>query len=174
MSNVLIGIIGVILFIGLALAGALFLGDRFSDTKTESDVASISTAMQQVADAMNLYRLENGVQDIKNQKADFLKAGNYLANVPNAKSPYGRTRSTEYLYQLHLNNDVYPDTHDEGGPIASYVTIGIGPSSDPQSRKICQSMAKRSQMGKIDTSGMPKEEIGCSETYSVLTAFKKI
>jgi len=36
MSNVLIGIIGVILFIGLALAGALFLGPRFQESTNNS------------------------------------------------------------------------------------------------------------------------------------------
>ena len=44
MSNVLIGIIGVILFIGLALAGALFLGPRFQ-AATISSKASATVVM---------------------------------------------------------------------------------------------------------------------------------
>lgn len=60
MSNVLIGIIGVILFIGLALAGALILGDDFKSSNAESKAAAISSMMQQSAQAVNMYQLKTG------------------------------------------------------------------------------------------------------------------
>lgn len=60
MSSVLIGIIGVILFIGLALAGALFLGPRFQESTNNSKAsAAIQTASQTVS-AYNLFTLEDG------------------------------------------------------------------------------------------------------------------
>ena len=60
MSNVLIGIIGVILFIGLALAGALFLGPRFQDSKISSSAAASVQALSQAANAVELYNLNEG------------------------------------------------------------------------------------------------------------------
>lgn len=60
MSNVLIGIIGVILFIGLALAGALFLGPRFQESTNNSRAAASVQAVAQVASAANMYRVQEG------------------------------------------------------------------------------------------------------------------
>jgi type II secretory pathway pseudopilin PulG len=59
-SNVLIGIIGVILFIGLALAGALFLGPRFQESTNNSKASAMVQAVSQVAHAANLYELQEG------------------------------------------------------------------------------------------------------------------
>ena len=60
MSNVLIGIIGVILFIGLALAGALILGDDFKSSKSDSDAAAIISQMGQASQALAMYELKTG------------------------------------------------------------------------------------------------------------------
>jgi hypothetical protein len=92
-SNVIIGIIGVILFIGLALAGASFLGGTLTDGRTQSDVAQIMTSGQQMAVATRLYRVKTGSQlpnTLNNPatliSADMLKAvpGNPIvpANTP--------------------------------------------------------------------------------------------
>jgi hypothetical protein len=59
-SNVLIGIIGVILFIGLALAGALILGDDFRTSRTTAEAATIQQQMTQVSAAYEMYRLKTG------------------------------------------------------------------------------------------------------------------
>ena len=64
MSNVLIGIIGVILFIGLALAGALFLGPRFQEASTNSKASAQVSAMKQLSDAVNMYELQEGQKDL--------------------------------------------------------------------------------------------------------------
>ncbi len=60
MSNVLIGIIGVILFIGLALAGALFLGPRFQEATLNSKASTMAQAIHQLASAANLYEVQEG------------------------------------------------------------------------------------------------------------------
>ncbi len=60
MSNVLIGIIGVILFIGLALAGALFLGPRFQNTSNETEAARYISEGAQISRAFELYGLNEG------------------------------------------------------------------------------------------------------------------
>ncbi len=61
MSNVLIGIIGVILFIGLALAGALFLGERFSNSRTQAEAARYMSEGSQISKAYEMFRLNEGV-----------------------------------------------------------------------------------------------------------------
>jgi hypothetical protein len=60
MSNVLIGIIGVILFIGLALAGALILGDDFKTASSSSKAAAMSSVLQQTAAAASMYEVKTG------------------------------------------------------------------------------------------------------------------
>ena len=60
MSNVLIGIVGVILFIGLALAGALLLGDDFKAANNDTKGAAVMQAMSQTASAVQMYQLKTG------------------------------------------------------------------------------------------------------------------
>jgi hypothetical protein len=60
MSNVLIGIIGVILFIGLALAGALILGDDFKNASNASKAATAIANLDQVTQAAAMYQLKTG------------------------------------------------------------------------------------------------------------------
>ena len=62
MSNVLIGIIGVILFIGLALAGAMILGDDFRSANVSSKATAHITRIQQVIAAAHMYQLKTGSQ----------------------------------------------------------------------------------------------------------------
>lgn len=72
MSNVLIGIIGVILFIGLALAGALFLGPRFQEATSASKASSTIQAVQQTTNALRMFELQEGRN---------LSAANYITNM---------------------------------------------------------------------------------------------
>ena len=60
MSNVLIGIIGVILFIGLALAGALILGDDFRSSRADTAAAASIQIISQVAHAASMRNLKLG------------------------------------------------------------------------------------------------------------------
>ncbi len=77
MSNVLIGIIGVILFIGLALAGALFLGPRFQEATLNSKTAAMAQAMSQVANASEMYFTMTG-RHITVDGSNALVTGGYL------------------------------------------------------------------------------------------------
>lgn len=86
MSNVLIGIIGVILFIGLALAGALFLGPRFQESTNNARASAAVQAVSQVASAANMFEVQEGrtAQVISDTTADNddLVERNYLKSVP--------------------------------------------------------------------------------------------
>jgi hypothetical protein len=83
-SNVLIGIIGVILFIGLALAGALFLGERFAQSRNTSVAASTIQAVTQVTNGINLYNTENGSPMAAATDPNVLAdpAARYLKSIP--------------------------------------------------------------------------------------------
>jgi type II secretory pathway pseudopilin PulG len=86
MSNVLIGIIGVILFIGLALAGALFLGPRFQQSTANAKAATIVQALQQIQSAENLYRTVEGKTIPSGSSGEALlatlRSGSYLKARP--------------------------------------------------------------------------------------------
>ena len=86
MSNVLIGIIGVILFIGLALAGALFLGPRFQESVNNSKAAAVVQSVSQVAHAANLYEVNEGKPFVstttESTGVDGLIAGSYIKSRP--------------------------------------------------------------------------------------------
>jgi hypothetical protein len=82
MSNVLIGIIGVILFIGLALAGALFLGPRFSDAKSTSTASSAIQAVSQISNAISYSNAEMAIKSQAGVNPSFFVASGYLKSVP--------------------------------------------------------------------------------------------
>lgn len=91
MSNVLIGIIGVILFIGLALAGALYLGGAFSGSKTDSEAARFISEGAQISNAYDLFFLQegrypdamgNGTQSPSDAKIEQLVSAGYLKDIP--------------------------------------------------------------------------------------------
>ncbi len=92
MSNVLIGIIGVILFIGLALAGALFLGPRFQEATSNSKAAAVSTQLRQIASAINLKELDTGSPMLASNATTNITdmVPGYLKSVPlNAATGHG-------------------------------------------------------------------------------------
>ena len=61
MSNVLIGIIGVILFIGLALAGATILGADFMTAGASAQAAIVSSHMNQIAQGVQTLQARRGI-----------------------------------------------------------------------------------------------------------------
>ncbi len=126
MSNVLIGIIGVILFIGLALAGALFLGPRFQESTNNSKAAAIVQTMTQLANAANMYQVNEGTP---------LLASTFLTN--------GQTLiSKGYLKSLPmnpLNSEQYVTVDRNGGDTAVPVKVvftSIG--NDSKAKDICR------------------------------------
>jgi len=60
MSNVIIGIIGVILFIGLAFAGAAIMGPILNEAGGEKNAAAILNSLSQTAGATRIYRMKTG------------------------------------------------------------------------------------------------------------------
>lgn len=60
MSNVLIGIVSVIIFIGLSLAGAIFFGDQVKKLTNDSRATAVIQVASQMANAINLHNVQEG------------------------------------------------------------------------------------------------------------------
>jgi hypothetical protein len=156
MSNVLIGIIGVILFIGLALAGALFLGPRFQEATTNSKVSAWSQAQGQVAHAVNLRELSEGIRMPASLQPDNIRTEladkGYLKSAPT--NPWG----DEYYFVLR---DV--DGYENGN--AAYIMNGFYADREKDMR-FCAAIAKRAGLaGGTDTAPpsmtKPVGQFGC-------------
>lgn len=139
MSNVLIGIIGVILFIGLALAGALFLGPRFQESTNNSKASAAVQAVSQVASAANMYRVQEGKSDFSlntTPGAGDLVTNNYLKSIP--ANPAG--------------------TAIPSLATAGYVTMDLATNA----KSICDAINK--QTGASATLTAPTGTTGCAKT----------
>ncbi len=135
MSQVLIGIIGVILFIGLALAGAMFLGPRFQESANNSRASASLQAVAQVAQAANMYQLQEG---FPSANVSALTGGGYLKAVP--VNP--------------VNNGVEPILADYLGSsdgVMDHVTMNIGLTSEPGTMQICEAINKQA----VGSAGTP-------------------
>ena len=119
MSNVLIGIIGVILFIGLALAGALFLGPRFQESTNNSRASAAVQAVSQVANAYNMHQVQEGTSAAD---VDELVTDGYLKSVP-----------------ANATGGTPPALGADG--TAGYVTMALSTNAD----KVCEAIVKQTQ-----------------------------
>lgn len=145
MSNVLIGIIGVILFIGLALAGALFLGPRFQESRNLSIASADMQVMQQIANATNLYATnENGTipDNVAVSASSDLVIKGYLKAAP-----------------------VNPDGSGGGSYIAPYTSNGRQYIRIYyQSKAVCDAFRKQADptdTGAVLTYLDPARQVGC-------------
>lgn len=85
MGNVLIGIVGVVIVVGLALAGALFLGDRFKEASNDAEAARYIAEGKQISHAYELYGLQEGDYpqgENSDEKMAQLINGGYLKSNP--------------------------------------------------------------------------------------------
>jgi hypothetical protein len=140
LSNVLIGIIGVILFIGLALAGALILGDDFRTASTSSQAAALMSQMKQAADAGEMYKLKTGRGYLPAIETDFLTP-RFLKTPAVNPTTNGRADST-YLYRLAFNNNLYLDNFREPPYAGKWLVAAIGPQADTKARAVCLEIAQ--------------------------------
>jgi len=141
MSNVLIGIIGVILFIGLALAGALILGDDFKSASSASQGASVMSQLKQATDAADMRKLKLGVAYTPSIQTDFLVPRFLKTPAVNTTSWAAANRGT-YMSQIEFNNNIYGDGGPEPAVAALYAHAVIGPVGDEKSRATCQSISE--------------------------------
>lgn len=125
MSQVLIGIIGVILFIGLALAGAMFLGPRFQESNNVSKASATMSAINQVANAAHLFEMQEGY--ITNNVNTLVSEG-YLKVRP--KNPVG---SASYI---NISGD-------SANPERDMVSFYLGDQDDQDAIAICTAIQRQ-------------------------------
>ena len=142
MSNVLIGIIGVILFIGLALAGALFLGPRFQEATSNSKASATMQAISQTADAAVLASLQTGE---RTQSSSDGKIGRDLVAAGYLKSAPVNPTFPAWAIDAVSENGTYVGD-------ARYMAAGM-PISD-ETTKVCTAIARQSGM-RLEDDGRP-------------------
>lgn len=81
MSNVLIGIVGVVLFIGLSLAGASFFGPVMTDSMTEARASGVVQIMSTTAKAVSTRNREQETTTPGSADSSSL-VPDYLAEIP--------------------------------------------------------------------------------------------
>jgi hypothetical protein len=83
-SNVLIGIIGVILFIGLALSGASYFGSNLVATKVDAQASDYLNQSSQIGRAIEQYASDNGRLPIDGSRnpIDILIESKYMRSAP--------------------------------------------------------------------------------------------
>ena len=141
MSNVLIGIIGVILFIGLALAGALILGDDFKSASSASQAASVMSQLKQATDAADMRKLKLGVSYTPSIPTDFL-VSRFLKTPAVNTSSWAAANRPSYMSQIEFNNNIYGDAGPEPTIAALYAHALIGPVADEKAKATCQSISE--------------------------------
>lgn len=138
MSNVLIGIIGVILFIGVALAGALFLGDRFSMAANSSKASTMIQQLQQAANAASLYEVHTGSPINAGAVDTSPIMSRYLKTAPQVLVDTG---GGAYFY----------DAAGEGITGGKAVLVGMVLKNGKVDREICEAVQRHTgQIGTAD------------------------
>lgn len=83
MSQMFIGIIGIVVVIGLAIAGAVYFGDQFQQSRSKSRAAAAVAATSQVANAAQVFLAQEGgvVAAASDVTAQLITPG-YLSSLP--------------------------------------------------------------------------------------------
>lgn len=145
MSNVLIGIIGVILFIGLALAGALFLGPRFQESSNSSKAAAVMQSVAQVAQATNLYQLQEGRPLMGDQYATTMQT---LVDAKYLKTTVRNPLNSEPIYLGDRNG------YGRAEPVHNIQTT-VGSGNDGVAKSICREIERQSGASNSEASLTP-------------------
>jgi hypothetical protein len=154
MSNVLIGIIGVILFIGLAIAGAVYLGDDFMSASSDSRAAASVTQIAQVSAAIQMYEMKTGTN---------FAAGTSLS-----------TLVPRFLKSIPINPTTgpAPDTYTSqvvnSGGRTSIILMELG----TKAAAVCSAIAAQNGMSAVpianDVASVPTNSGGCFKTSAVV------
>ena len=144
MTNVLIGIIGVLLFIALALAGAMFLGPRFKEAQRNSRAMSLTQMASQIVVAMEIKRNDDGTPMPARQSMMVLAQKSYLKSLP--INPYLGDGGWPFraLYSHDLHSAHY---------YADVIFLSIGHGLDAPS--VCRSINKQSGGSDDDIPTLP-------------------
>lgn len=82
MANVIIGIIGVVLFILLAIAGAIFLGPQFTQSANNGKAAALIQGGVQIAEAADFISAQSGIPYLAGTSLATLVSDGSLKVIP--------------------------------------------------------------------------------------------
>lgn len=133
MSNVLLGIVGVILFIGLALAGAFYLGQEFQKASYQSRAMALAQMSSQISAAVSLFEAEAGIEMAARTSTMNLRTGGYLRTLP--LNPY--IGDGGYPFRILYSGDIT----SAGAGLADVVFVSMGPSED--ALQVCRSLNRQ-------------------------------
>jgi hypothetical protein len=131
-SNVLIGIIGVILFIALAMAGAMFLGPQFQRAFVNSKAMTLSQMASQINMALSMRRTDAGIPFVARASVLGLQQAGYLKSLP--VNPYVGEGGFPFrvLYSGDLGSPLY---------YADVVFVSLGHSEDVE--EVCTAINRQ-------------------------------
>ena len=146
MVNVLIGIIGVILFIGLALAGAGFLGPKFTEAMVKSKAMAVSQLTSQITMALTMHRGDEQVPLVARTSLVSLVPKGYLKDVP--MNPF----MGEGGYPFRA---LYSGAVERGDFYADVVFVSMGNGNEMM--LVCEAINRQSPGGVAEVPQMPLE-----------------
>lgn len=173
MSNVLIGIIGVILFIGLSLAGAVILGTDFMTASSSSRAAYAVQQLQQAASAAQMYKLKTGRELYEGDEQKL--APRFLKEWPN--NPYIGKHTADRSLQMRLLSS--PGKRYE--PItdlkANVVTFRVHPSTGAGGQKaydFCKAIQEQATGSDYLPAAGTGSPVGCGRIGVMLFAWASV
>ena len=129
MGNVIVGIMAVILFIGLAAAGAVYLGGGITGARASTNAARIIAGLQQVAGATRMYAQKSKGAHLPNDPTAVptLLAGGFLRSTPT--NPISGAENSAY---------VTDSSGQQGSTRPTFVQMTLG--GDDTSMRACIEM----------------------------------
>ena len=158
MSNVLIGIIGVILFIGLALAGALILGDDFRSSSNDTKAAAVISQLHQMSNAVDMYEMKTGTQFQAGAALSSLMP-RFLKSIPN--DPTGTSSFA-----------VWSDTGLGGGAPAGMIVLPMSRNAEAVCLAIVQQASGLTTYVQASSvPQLPTQPVGCFRATANVNSF---
>ncbi|WP_292627005.1 hypothetical protein [Novosphingobium sp. 17-62-19] len=165
MVNVLVGIIGVLLFIALALAGAAFIGPRFMQAMANSKAMSVTQMTSQITMALSLRRGDEGVPVVARTQLMSLVPKGYLKTLP--LNPF--IGEGGFPFRVLYSGDVESSLY-----YADIVFGSLGHGNEML--HVCQSINRQANRGDdvpqmaleagTNVTAMVKEPLGCFQVHS--------
>lgn len=173
MIHVLMGLVGVAVIVGMVFASSSYIGNKFNFASSSTLAAAATSQVQQTQSAVEMWRIKMGQTTVYNQDTAFLRP-RFLKSVANPM-PGGQANPTNYFWQPHLNNDIYSDTHNEGGSVvARYVMMPLGAVGDTKALAVCTEIARIHHNSVIPTTGSPTGNVGCANNSSHYVVWTRI
>ncbi len=145
MSSVLVGIIAVVLFVGMALIASIFLGGQFQTASAKSQALSMTQKAQQLGQATSLYWTEEGIPVVARSSVMTLLRKGYLKKIP--VNPYVDKGGSPF--RILFSGDVYSSNY-----YADVILVDMG--SDMDAEAVCSAINRQT----TGSESIPEIDVG--------------